>query len=402
MRSDAWRADGGRARAQRRNDESGKAMKRAGNLWPQLTSWENLLESALAAARGKRKRPDVARFLCDLEPNVCSLQRELTAGVWRPGEYRTFWIHDPKPRMISAAPFRDRVVHHAVTRVLESVFEPRFTASSFASRKGFGQHQALRKARVACGRYKYVLKCDVRKYFPSMDHQILKELLARALKCGPTLDLAWAIIDGSNEQEEVNAVFPGDTLLTPLERRKGLPIGNQTSQFFANVYLNALDHFVLRELRPALYLRYVDDFVVFGDNKAELARMRQAIVARLEDLRLELNEGKSRVYRSADGVTFLGWRLFPGRARLPRRNVVGMRRRLHAASAAFHRGEMDFAGVRRRISGWLGHAAFGDTWKLRRNLFGRFILVGAVGAERRRIARGVVEQQSRERPRLEP
>jgi hypothetical protein len=124
-------------------------MKRAGNLWSQLTSWENLLASALAAARGKRKRPDVARFLFNLEPNVCALQRELLAGEWRPGEYRTFWSRDPKPRMISAAPFRDRVVHHAVTRVLESVFEPRFTASSFASRKGFGQHKALQQG--PCG-----------------------------------------------------------------------------------------------------------------------------------------------------------------------------------------------------------------------------------------------------------
>lgn len=374
-------------------------MKRAGNLWPQLTSWENLLASALAAARGKRTRPDVARFLFNLEPNVCALQRELVAGVWRPGEYRTFWIRDPKPRMISAAPFRDRVVHHAVTRVLEGVFEPRFTASSFASRKGFGQHKALRKARAACARYRYVLKCDVRKYFPSMDHAILKELLERAIKCRPTLDLVWAIIDGSNAQEEVSAVFPGDTLLTPLERRKGLPIGNQTSQFFANVYLNGLDHFVLRELRPALYLRYVDDFVIFGDNKAELARMRRAMVARLEQLRLELNEGKSRVYRCADGVTFLGWRLYPGRARLPRRNVVRMRRRLRAIGGKFHRAELDFADVRRRISAWLGHAAFGDTWALRRKLFAECILVGA---ERRRNSRGFVEQQYQERVRLEP
>jgi retron-type reverse transcriptase len=374
-------------------------MKRIGNLWPQVTSWENLLASALAAARGKRKRPDVARFLFDLEPNVCALQRELLAGDWKPGDYRTFWIRDPKPRMISAAPFRDRVVHHAVTRVLETVFEPRFTASSFASRKGFGQHKAIHKARAACERYRYALKCDIRKYFPSMDHSILKQLLDRAVKCKPTLELVRAIIDGSNAQEEVDAFFPGDTLFTQIERRKGLPIGNQTSQFFANVYLNGLDHFVLRELRPALYLRYVDDFVVFGDDKRELASMREAIQARLEDLRLELNEGKSRVYRCADGLTFLGWRLFPGRLRLPRRNVVRMRRRLRGMAEKFHRAELDFAGVQRRISAWLGHAEFGDTWELRRRLFGGFILVGA---ERSRIARGFVEQQHQERPGLEP
>ena len=128
-------------------------MKRAGNLWPRLTSWENLLEAAHAAARGKRKRPDVGLFLRDLEPNLCALQRELVQGGYRPGPYKAFWIRDPKPRQISAASFRDRVVHHALTRVLEPIFEPRFTAKSFASRKGFGQHKALELARAACRRY---------------------------------------------------------------------------------------------------------------------------------------------------------------------------------------------------------------------------------------------------------
>jgi RNA-directed DNA polymerase len=215
-------------------------LKRIGNLWPNLVSWPNLLESAQAAVRGKRRRPDVARFLLDLEPNVSAIQRELRDGSYRPGAYQTLWIRDPKPRLISAAPFRDRVVHHALTRVLETVFELRFTASSFASRTGFGQHKALSKARAACARYPYVLKCDIRKYFPSMDHEILKGLLARAVKCQRTLALAGLIIDGSNPQEEATGYFPGDDLFTPFDRRRGLPIGNQTSQFFANVYLNPL------------------------------------------------------------------------------------------------------------------------------------------------------------------
>jgi len=219
------------------------------------------------------RRPDIGRFLADLEPNLCGLQRELEAGCYQPGEYRTFWIRDPKVRQISAAAFRDRVVHHALTRILEPIFERRFTDFSFASRKGFGQHPALRKARAACARYPYVLKCDIRKYFPSIDHAILKDLLARVIKCRRTLELAGRIIDGSNEQEPAEAYFDGDDLFTPYERRRGLPIGNQTSQFFANVYLNPLDHYVLRELRPALYLRYVDDFLLFGDDKKRPPRV---------------------------------------------------------------------------------------------------------------------------------
>ena len=125
-------------------------MTRTANLWPQLTSWENLLESVRLAARGKRQRASVAWFLHELEPNLCRPQAELLDGTYRPAGYRTFWIHDPKARLISAAPFRDRIVHHALTRVLEPVFERRFTQFSFASRTGFGQHKALELARQTC------------------------------------------------------------------------------------------------------------------------------------------------------------------------------------------------------------------------------------------------------------
>ena len=357
------------------------------------------MAAARTAARGKRTRPDVARFLHDLESNLCSLQRELEDGSYRPSGYRTFWIRDPKPRLISAAPFRDRVVHHALTRVLEPVFEPRFTTHSFASRKGFGQHRALTLARNACRRFRYVLKCDIRKYFPSMDHAILKDLIARAVKCRKTLDLADRIIDGSNQQEEVIEYFPGDTLFTPFERRRGMPIGNQTSQFFANVYLNPLDHFVMRELRPGLYLRYVDDFVLFCDDKEELGLMAGRIREFLAGLRLSPHERKFRVYRCDEGVTLLGWRLLPGQTRLARSNVVRMRRRLKAMAALYHAGRLRFEHVQCRVHAWLGHAAFGDTCRLRRSLFARFILTAA---EHRRNARGCVEQQSTERPRLEP
>jgi len=215
-------------------------VKRAGNLWPQVASFENLLLAAQAALRGKRKRPDVARFLVDLEPELLSLRRELLEGAYHPGAYRSFTVREPKPRLISAAPFRDRVVHHALTRVLDPIFEKRFAPNSYACRKGFGTHRAIRRAKQGCEDSPFVLKCDVVKYFPSIDHEILKGLLARVIKCRPTLELASNIIDHSNPQVESIAYFPGDDLFTPFERRRGLPLGNQTSQFFANVYLNPL------------------------------------------------------------------------------------------------------------------------------------------------------------------
>jgi RNA-directed DNA polymerase len=225
-------------------------VKRAGNLWPDLSSFVNLLTAAKRAAAGKRRRADVAAFALNLEGELVQLRRELLDGSYQPGPYRSFQVMDPKPRLISAAPFRDRVVHHALTQVLEPIFERRFSKDSFACRQGFGTHRALAQARDGARRCSYVLKCDVKKYFASVDHEILSGLLARAVKCRDTLELAAKIIDASNPQEEAISYFPGDDLFTPFERRRGLPLGNQTSQFFANVYLNPLDQIVNRELRP--------------------------------------------------------------------------------------------------------------------------------------------------------
>ena len=346
-------------------------MKRVGGLWPQLSSFANLLAAAEAAAAGKRDRPDVATFLMELEPNLLRLRRELLDGSYRPGAYRTFVILEPKRREISAAPFRDRVVHHALTRVLEPVFEKRFSPHSFACRKGKGAHAALRLASGAAKEHPYVLKCDIRKYFASIDHEILNAKLARVVKCAPTLALAATIIAGSNPQEECAFYFDGEDLFTAMERRRGLPLGNQTSQFFANVYLDGLDQFVTRHLRPWAYARYVDDFVVFGEDKGELRRMRASLADFLQAERLLLHEGKSRTFRCGDGVTFLGWRVFPTHLRLVRGNVVRCSRRLRWLAAAYREGRVSWDTIALSVRAWIGHAGFGDTVGLRWRLLGR-------------------------------
>ena len=347
-------------------------VKRVGNLWQELTSIGNLMLAAKRAAAGKRVRPDVARFLLDLETEVFQIRRELLDETYRPGPYRSFEITDPKPRLISAAPFRDRVVHHALTQVLQAVFERRFSSDSFACRTGFGTHAALAKAKAAMRKYPYVLKCDVRKYFASIDHAILNELLARAVKCRPTLGLASLIIEGSNPQEEVISYYPGDDLFTPFERRRGLPLGNQTSQFFANVYLNPLDQFLNRHHQAFPYVRYVDDFLLFGDSKIELQCARREIVRVLGGLRLDIHPRKSRVYRTREGVTFLGWRLYPEKIRLVRANVVRFRRKLRELQCGMAEGRMGWDEVNQRIRAWIAHAAHGDTWRLREQVFGQF------------------------------
>jgi len=340
-------------------------MRRIGNLWPTLVSWRNLFGAAHAAARGKRSRPDVATFLMNLEIEVSCLRRDLIESAYAPGSYRTFTIEEPKRRMISAAPFRDRVVHHALVRVLEPVFEHRFTTDSFACRKGYGTHRALARARQATARFPAVLKCDVVKFFPSLDHEILMDLLRRKIKCRRTLELAGLIVAASNRQIPHVVYFPGDDLFTPHERRRGLPIGNQTSQFFANVYLDPLDHFVRERLGPGEYVRYADDFLLFGPDRSGLERMRREIECFLERFRLLIHARKSRVYRCRDGLTFLGWRLFPNRVRLVRSNVVRFKRRARAMQKAYSAGLISGAEVHARIRAWIAHAEHGDTWRLR-------------------------------------
>ena len=240
-------------------------MKRHGDLWQKLIGFPNLLAASTLARRGKRKRADVAQFHFKLESNLWCLHEELLEKRYRPKPYYTFEIFDPKHRVISAAPYRDRVVHHALCRVLEPIFEPTFIFDSYACRKGKGVHAALDRTNRFMRNICYVLKCDVRKFFPSLNHQILKNLIAHKIKDPHVLWLVDRIIDGSNLQESLDVGLPSDEL-TPSERcRHGLPIGNQTSQFFANVYMNPWDHFVKEVLRCKSYIRYCDDFLVFSN-----------------------------------------------------------------------------------------------------------------------------------------
>jgi retron-type reverse transcriptase len=235
-------------------------MKRYGNLWHQIIDFTNLVAAARQAQKGKRFRENVLEFNYNLEAELAQIKTELETKTYTPSSYRSFDIFEPKRRMISAAPYRDRVVHHALCNVIVPIFERTFIADSYANRVGFGTHRALHRFTQFARSSLYILQCDIRKYFPSIDHAILKSLLRRKLKCQNTLWLADTIIDSSNEQELIIDHFPGDDLLTPLQRRRGLPIGNLTSQFFANIYLNGFDHFVKEQLKVVKYIRYVDDF----------------------------------------------------------------------------------------------------------------------------------------------
>jgi retron-type reverse transcriptase len=359
-------------------------MRRHNGLFDQIVSFENLLAAAEQAYRGKRFKPAPAEFQYGLEGNLFLLQDELQSGQYQPGPYHAFQIRDPKPRLISAAPYRDRVVHHAVCQVIEPIFDRTFIFDSYANRLGKGTHRALDRATTFCRQAKYVLKCDVEKYFPSVDHEILFSLLCRKIKCARTLALLRRIIEASNPQEPVVRYFPGDDLFTPHERRRGIPIGNLTSQFFANVMLDPLDHFVKEYLRWPRYLRFADDFLLFSDDKRALHELLVVVRQFLAPLRLTLHPRKCVVLPVRVGVPILGWRLFPDHRRLKRPTGVRFQRGLRELVAAYRDGTVRLAEVKATVASWIGHLKHGDTWGLRQKLLDAAVF--CVGANRPQTA----------------
>ena len=343
---------------------------RHNGLFDGIASFPALLAAARRAVKGKREKPGAAAFMANLEKEILRLERELLSGEWQPGGYVTFEVHDPKHRMVSAAPFRDRVVHHAVCGVIEPIFERGFIYDSYANRVNKGTHRAVRRYERYRDRFAHVLRCDIYRYFPAIDHEDLKADVRRRVACARTLGVFDKIIDGSNEQEPIHLYYPGDDLFTPVVRRRGLPIGNLTSQLFANVYLDGLDHFVKEVLRARGYLRYVDDFVLFHDDPVILSDWRERIANYLSRRRLKLHPDKTCIVETIQPTTFLGYVLLPGgQRRLPEANVRRFRNRLRGLRDRYRAGTVTLDEVQRRVTAWIAHAEHADTWRLRHAIF---------------------------------
>ncbi len=341
-------------------------------MYEELCSWENLVRAYRRAAKGKRGHANVAAFEHRLEDNLVALREELLSETYRPGPYTSFWIHEPKRRLISAAPFRDRVVHHALCNLIEPIFERSFVADSFANRVGKGTHRALTRAQRLARQHRFVLQCDIRQFFPSLDHAILQARLGEKIGDRRVLRLAEVILaSGRGVLDEMydRVFFPGDDLFAAL-RPRGLPIGNLTSQFWANVYLSSFDHFVKRELRCRGYVRYVDDMLLFGDDKHALSASHQAVVRRLERLRLTIHAG-AHPRPVTEGIPFLGFTVFPERRRLKRRKGVHFERKLKRLVEAYRQGRLPRAAVTAAVRGWVNHVRFANTVGLRKAVLRR-------------------------------
>ena len=338
------------------------------HLFEKIATLENLIAAAHAALRGKRMRMPGAAFLADFEKEVVLLHEELWAGSYRHGGYTYFTIHEPKERLVAAAPFRDRVVHHAIVRVIEPIFENRFIEDSFACRRGKGTHAAMRRAAEFARRFRYALKCDVRKYFPSIDHGVLVGLLQRVIADKRLMALIQAILETHADGQRQEWPVGGDLLDVRIQKR-GLPIGNLTSQFFANVYLNPLDHFVKHELQVKGYVRYMDDFLLFGDDRGTLRRQGREVYGKLAELQLEMHPDKYRLLPTSCGVDFAGYVVFTdGRIRIRSSSVRRFDRRHKNLLWDLRCRRTKAARITQSVRAWVAHAEHAQSYGLRRSV----------------------------------
>lgn len=351
-------------------------MKRHGNLYPKIIAFANLLSAARKAQKGKLNRDNVLEFNYYLLLELEKVENQLKSKTYKPGAYKTFEILEPRPRMISAAPYRDRVVHHALCNIILPIFENTYIGDSYSNRVGYGTHRALRRFTSFARSSRCILQCDIKKYFPSIDHEILKTLLRRKIKCKDTLWLIDTIIDNSNPQidlDDNDKYFPGDDIFSPL-RRRGLPVGNLTSQFFGNVYLNGFDHFIKETLKVSKYVRYVDDFALFSDDREFLAEARLAMEEYLASLRLKMHPAKSQLFETRHGANFLGFCVFPDKIRVRTENLRRAKRRLKRFKAEYDEGKIELEQITHSIRSWIAHLKHGDTWRLRTKIFEDFVL----------------------------
>jgi retron-type reverse transcriptase len=344
-------------------------------LFPQACSWQNLLQAWQRCRRGKRYSVAAADFALHWDQNLLRIQTALTEGTWRPGPYRHFHISQPKPRLISAAPFSDRVVHHAIVQVLEPIFERRFIFDSYACRRGKGTHAAISRTQHFLRRYPWSLKTDIVRFFPNVDHQLLRSLLGRHIRDPRFLSLLDLVIDsgvGVLDNPRVYQAFPGDNLFSIL-RPVGLPIGNLTSQFFANVFLDPLDHYIREVLRVPGYVRYCDDLVLFGNSREQMWQYRDAVGDYLKTIRLRLHPHKTHVAPQHRGVNFLGFSIQPNQRRLLTSAIRRFSGKLALMQWQLQQGLTTFSAVARSIRSWMAHSEHANSTGIQRTLMRRVV-----------------------------
>lgn len=372
------------------------------NLFGKIIETKNLIIAYKNAAKQKRFKKAILKFDKNLAENILNLQNELSNRTYKHRNYKFFTLYDPKEREISAATFKDRIVHHAVCQVIEPIFDRKFIYDSFACRKDKGSHRAvkrLQKFLIGLNRQTdpspiYALKGDISKCFPSINQGILINLLEKKIKDKDLIWLLKEIICSYESGDKYNHLFPADSHFRT-KRPRGIPIGNLTSQLFVNIYLNELDQEVKHQLKVKYYVRYVDDFVILSRNKKYLHQLAEKIRTFLYDkLYLTLHPKKVRIFPARLGIDFLGYVIFKDHIRLRSKNVKSFRKRLKKfqklylagpvrdkrpktsdnydwQSISNGAGKLGKQKIKESITAWLAHAEQADTYHLRKAIFNK-------------------------------
>ncbi len=348
-------------------------MKTYKKLYANLCSYYNIHLAYKKARKGKSKELYVIEFERNLEENIRNLQKELFLFTYKPKPLRGFPIRDPKTRVIHSSAFRDRIIHHAIVNIMEPIFEKIFIYDSFASRKDKGTHKAIerfeyfmrkvsRNGRLVKNSLNnnmiegYCFKADVKHYFQEVSHEILLVIIKKKIKDGRVIWLIRKILEN----------FDGKIA------KEGMPLGNLTSQFFANVYLNELDYFVKHELRAKYYIRYVDDFVILHRSKRRLLYFQKRIEEFLNrELKLTLHPDKSKILALRNGITFLGYKIFYHYRLLIKRNL----RLIYEKIKLFKKKELTSEKFAECFTGWSGYAKWANSHNLRKRLINRLHLL---------------------------
>lgn len=312
-----------------------------------------LLEAHERAKKGKNNRPEIIRFEMDLESNLINLLHKLKTRQYRASAYHEFYIYEPKERLIKSLPYKDRIIHQwYVEEFIKPYFIPRFIQDTYACLKNRGGHKAVLRTQFFMRKMKrkytnyYVLKCDIKKYFYSIDKNILFHILEKHIQDKELLALSKIIIF-DNEEE------------------KGIPIGNYTSQFFANIYLNELDHYIKEDLHISYYVRYMDDFLLLVPTKEEAKKIKEKIVCFLKDnLKLELNV-KSKYYPNCMGIDFCGYKIFETHFLIRKRSKAKIKRLIKSWNRFYEQGMLQLENVVQRWQAWCGHISHANAYNIK-------------------------------------
>lgn len=337
----------------------------------QITNFHNLLNAFYKARKRKRKEPKVVQYYINLEKNLFELKKELDEKSYFPSDYRIFYVQEHKKRLIAAAEFKDRIVHHAILNIIEPFYEKTFIFDSYGCRRGKGQHKAVKRFQNFAKKNRFVLKIDIEKFYASIDHEILKESIKKKICDIDTIELIDKIIDSGRKlsDSETGLIwFKNDDLFTPIERFKGLPIGNVTSQFFANVYLNSLDWFVKQKCKCKYYLRYMDDIAIFSNEKKFLWEKLRQIEDYLDELRLVLNKGVTTIQPVSVGTEYLGYRIWPTHIKVRKSTVYRFVRKTNKKISHIKVGSVSYENIKDSYIAWNGHIMHANGYNLKKSV----------------------------------